>query len=152
VFIIENNVHLFRVSYAPINAIGVTAFESCTTEIGNVLVFGERSTDIIKNYLELFMNHSRDAKNTWLAESAIYFEDTPNQFDDFKAASENVGFMKRKGIFAAGRVVKTMAKLPFPLSQTGLLLIPDVDLTFSLKKGNNTMFPILCIFCMRKLF
>ena len=103
----------------------------------------------------MLIGHSKDSKSTWFAESAIWFEDTEGQFNNFEKDSNNdgsiknynnfsknlfknfTGFVKRSALFKGGSKVKTFAKLPFPLAQTKLLLIPGIQLKFLLKRASD---------------
>jgi len=78
-------------AYAPVNGIGLTAFEYITAEVGGTLICGENRTDSYRNYTTILLGNSNEAKQTWVAQSFIWEQDTASYFSDVTKDSKNKG-------------------------------------------------------------
>lgn len=67
---------------APINGIGITAFQSITCQIGTEFICGDSRYDVYKTYLDLLFGYGKDAKEYLLRPTLMYYEDDANNFNN----------------------------------------------------------------------
>ena len=70
--------------------------------------------------MDLLLGHDLNAKETWMKYCLGYYEDTPGKFNDMdfhNNKADNPGFGFRHLLYKGGSMVKTVAKMPYPLSQ-----------------------------------
>ena len=66
-------------AYAPVNAVGSTFISSTMVQIGDEFICGDNKYDVYKNYLNLLLGYSKEAKESWMKYTMLYQEDDPGQ-------------------------------------------------------------------------
>jgi hypothetical protein len=149
--------------FAVINAIGVTAFSYVSVQIGNEFICGENKHSVLATYLSYLLNSSAEAKRTLLRHAIVYAEDDAGHFDDvslptvpgggggaaapaadggaaaatINQAVNNSGFVHRNRVYEEGKIVYTVGRLDYPLSNLAKLLIPSAAVRISLKLNDS---------------
>ncbi len=69
--------------YAPINCIGLCAWQYISCEVGNTLISGENVNDVYKFYLESLLGNTTSSKETWFSEMVIWEGETRSKLGGY---------------------------------------------------------------------
>ena len=102
-------------------------FSQVQVKLKDTVISHPSSNYSYRAYLENILNFSYEAKNTWM-ETQGWIQDQPEKFE----VKENKGFVKRKALIAANKILSLKGRLCTDISAQPLLIPSQTDIDFTL--------------------
>lgn len=128
-------------NFCPVNLPGHSLFNQCTVLFNDKQVSSGAQTFQHTSYIETLTNFKKSTKETAL-QTAIYSEDTPNQFDNvtFTPNQGNLGANKRNKWAAKSALVEMSIKLHSPVFNLDKYLPGNVKINVRLTKAPGVFY------------
>ncbi len=120
---------------APLHLAPLTNFKNVSLKIQDVIC--ESYNGLFPYVADFLFNYSygSDAQKTWLPRTALFYPDKTANFDT--CGQTNDGWHSRQDLFELSKRQTTMVQLPFAISASQRIFLPNLDFMVTLEHAND---------------